>query len=182
MAENKRRWGDRPSGDDDEAALAALLNESTAREEKKAQEQGKGRQERPGNGRWENKGGGGRSGEGRHARPGDRNNNHYQRPNDRYGGKPIVEDDREHRSEHKRRRRWNDRDPEGPERWGDNSRGDDASKSQENPEKIKAEFGLSGALAQDTKTGNTRNGGKDLLVVVLLAWYQEIVPASRVLT
>ena len=170
MAENKRRWGDRPSGDDDEAALAALLNESNARQEKKAQEQGKGRQQRPGNGRWDNKGGGGgrSSGDDRHGRPGDRNNNHYQRPNDRFGGKPIVEDDRDHRKDHKRRRRWNDRDPEGPERWGDSSRGDNASKPEEKPEKVKAEFGLSGALAQDTKTGNTRNGGKRLSVVVVM--------------
>jgi hypothetical protein len=155
MANNiKRRWGDRPSGDDDEAALAALLNESNARDEKKAQEQN-GTQPRPhdknrgGSGRWDSGGG--------------NNNDRYQRPHERnnspYGGKPVVEDDRE-RGGNKRRRRWNDRDPEGPERWGERHAVTAEGDGEEKPEKVKAEFGLSGALATDSKTGNVRNGGK----------------------
>lgn len=158
----QRRWGDRPpAGDDESAALAALLNESDARIEKKTQDQNKGRPltQRPheprgdSRGRWDNNGRG--RGNGRDDR--------YRPPHERggrYGDKPIVEDDRE-RSGHKRRRRWNDKDPEGPERWGEDAAVGNTKPEEEGegPEKVKADFGLSGALATDTKTGNVRNGG-----------------------
>lgn len=160
MSNPKRRWGDRPT-DDDEAALAALLNESNARDEKKAQDNGNRRPQRPdggrGGSRWDNSGRGGR---------GDGRDDRYRPPheraghNNRYQGKPIVEDDRDRGSAQKRRRRWNDKDPEGPERWGESARDDKPEEEGEKPEKVKAEFGLSGALATDTKTGNVRNGGE----------------------
>lgn len=160
MSNTKRSWGDRPPAEDDEAALAALLNESNARVEKKSQDQNKGRPHtqrphEPRGDRWDNSHRG-RSRDDRYRPPHERDGRH--------GGKPIVEDDGEQGSGHKRRRRWNDKDPEGPERWGEDAAvGNNTTKPEdegEKPEKVKADFGLSGALATDTKTGNVRNGGK----------------------
>lgn len=137
MASNtKRRWGDCPADADDDAALTALLNESNARAEKLAQGQTKARQALD------------------HGRNREVRGSHQRD----HGGKPIVEDDRQGHS--KRRRRWKDRDPEGPEQWGDRSSDQVKTEEGEKPDKVKAEFGLSGALAADTKTGNVRNGGK----------------------
>jgi hypothetical protein len=169
MSNTKRRWGDRPPAEDDEEALAALLNESNDRLEKKTQDQSKGRpthtHQRPhelrgdsrGGSRWDNND---------RARGNNGRDDRYRPPHERdgrYGDKPIVEDDREQGSGHKRRRRWNDKDPEGPERWGEDAAVGNSAKPDEEgekPEKVKADFGLSGALATDTKTGNVRNGGK----------------------
>ncbi|KAL3778398.1 hypothetical protein HJC23_011513 [Cyclotella cryptica] len=149
----KRRWGDRPAAhsneDDDELALAALLNDANARSEQLAREQNKpSKPQRP------------------HASGSGRGNNHYQRPRDERGanGKPIVEDDYGERDAKRgRRRRWNDREEDegGHERWGGpggDSREVKPEEVVENPDKVKPEFGLSGALATDKNTGNTRNG------------------------
>lgn len=122
---------------DDEAALAELLNEASARTEK---QQGI-------------------------ERSSDTNSRRRQS-----GDKRVVEDDEKAYGSSKRRhRRWNDRD-EGdsgpaPDRWGERSDraivDDDNDKSEattENLSKIRANFGLSGALAMDTQTGNAREG------------------------
>jgi smad nuclear-interacting protein 1 len=60
----------------------------------------------------------------------------------------------------RRRRRWNDRDDEGSTA-NNNSSNDNAAEVPvviENPNKVKANFALSGALATDTTTGNSRDG------------------------
>ena len=66
---------------------------------------------------------------------------------------------------HRCRRRWHDRDDEGetnPDRWGNPGDVNDSNKNDEepadNPNKIKANFALSGALASDSQTGNAREG------------------------
>ena len=159
---SKRQW-DHPSGDDEEAAaLAALLNESNARDEKSKQDNNMGSGPHDGRGMR-----GGRNTErnndyNRERGNGNNGNGGYSNRdgrNDRYGGVPVVEDDRGGK---RRRKRWNDKDPEGPEPWGERA-GDDTKPVEEEgekPEKVKAEFGLSGALATDTNTGNVKNGGK----------------------
>mmetsp|Transcript_25282 Transcript_25282/g.45522 ORF Transcript_25282/g.45522 Transcript_25282/m.45522 type:complete len:310 (+) Transcript_25282:35-964(+) len=144
------RWANRPNprppshaANEDDLAMAALLGEATARarseEEEREQQRGANRPPRP-----------------QHHRGDD--------PNDRYrrsGDKRIVEDDgpTERDSKPGKRRRWNDRE-EAPyeEALPDNAATDDASAAAENPNKVKANFGLSGALANDTQTGNVYNG------------------------
>lgn len=162
----RSRWGSNnnsapaarpPARNDDEAALAALLNEASARDEQRG-----GNKERNSYNNQHRQG----------PRRGDQQNsdsyNHYRRPGD---NKRVVEDDEkdERGSGKRRRRRWNDRDEGqgGPDRWGGKSDADNATvdndndaseEPAENPNKIKANFGLSGALASDTQTGNARDG------------------------
>jgi smad nuclear-interacting protein 1 len=155
----RSRWGNNnssapasrlPARNDDEAALAALLSEASARTDEQQ--------------------GGNKNNQ--HHRQGQRQGN--QKSSDSYdqyrrsGDKRVVEDDEkdERGSGKRRRRRWNDRDEGegGPDRWGARSDADDATDNNtneepaENPNKIKANFGLSGALASDTQTGNARDG------------------------
>jgi smad nuclear-interacting protein 1 len=157
----RSRWGNNAAGqslarDDDEAALAALLSEAKARTD----EQQGGNKQRNSNNQQRQ---GPRQGDGRSSD----SYNHYRRS----GDKRIVEDDGkdERGSGKRRRRRWNDRDEgeSGPDRWGAKSDTDNTpanidndvnEKPVENPNKIKADFGLSGALASDTQTGNARDG------------------------
>lgn len=160
----RSRWGSNnsapaarpPARNDDEAALAALLNEASARDEQRG-----GNKERNSYNNQHRQG----------PRRGDQQNSDSYNQYRRSGDKRIVEDDEkdERGSGKRRRRRWNDRDEGqgGPDRWGAQSdannatadNGNDANKEPaENPNKIKANFGLSGALASDTQTGNARDG------------------------
>ena len=67
---------------------------------------------------------------------------------------PRGRDDRDG----KRRRRWNDRDEQAAPSEGAPSDAAAEAAPTENPNKVKANFGLSGALANDTQTGNVYNG------------------------
>lgn len=159
---NRSRWGNRqppayashPSArnDDESAALAALLNEASRTDDK----QQRNSNHHPNNNNQ-------RRPENQNQRSSD-SYNHYKRS----GDKRIVEDDeKEERGaggSKRRRRRWNDRD-EGktnPDRWGNPGDVNDSNKNDEepadNPNKIKANFALSGALASDSQTGNAREG------------------------
>lgn len=145
MTDRRSRWGDTapsaPSSNaaaEDELALAALLNDANARSEV----QGRDDTKRPGrpHQRQDMNGRGGRGGGGR--------------------DKPIVEDDVPNR---RKRRRWNDRqeDEGGEERWGQSKEGGgdlEGVEPEKNPNRVKPEFGLSGALATDSNTGNVYNG------------------------
>ena len=170
--------------DDDQLAMAALLGEASARsEEERAAGRGGGGAGRGGGGgggrRDGRGGGGGREGRGRgrigggggdvQPRPG-----HYGRSEDHRDDKRIVRDDvnnDDHRRDdtdgNKRRRRWGDRDGEGtsaPSSSSSSGAADDngattiAETKEENPNKVKANFALSGALASDVQTGNSRQG------------------------
>jgi smad nuclear-interacting protein 1 len=79
------------------------------------------------------------------------------------------DDDDDHRRDdnngNKRRRRWGDRDGEGTAPASSSSDAADnndattiAEREEENPNKVKANFALSGALASDVQTGNSRQG------------------------
>ena len=150
----RSRWGsnhstptNRPQSarNDDEAALAALLSEASARSDE--QQGNKSRNPNPNNGQ--------RMGN----RKSDTDSNNYYGHS---GGKRVVEDDeRDSGSGKRRRRRWE----EGGSDWGaksDNATSNDGNDANEdcsaNPNKIKANFGLSGALASDTQRGNARDG------------------------
>ncbi|KAL7494544.1 hypothetical protein ACHAWT_003226 [Skeletonema menzelii] len=154
----RSRWGNNSAGqslarDDDEAAVAALLGEASARTDER---QGGDKQRKSNNqqrqGPWQGQGDG-RSSD---------SYNQYRRS----GDKRVVEDDEKEKrgSGKRRRRRWNDRDEgeSGPDRWGAKADAEkattDIEEPVENPNKIKANFGLSGALASDTQTGNARDG------------------------
>mmetsp|Transcript_3879 Transcript_3879/g.5965 ORF Transcript_3879/g.5965 Transcript_3879/m.5965 type:complete len:326 (+) Transcript_3879:74-1051(+) len=161
----RSRWGNNnsapaarpPARNDDEAALAALLNEASARTD----EQRGGNKERNSYNNQHRQG----------PRRGDQQNSDSYNQYRRSGDKRVVEDDeKDERGSGKRhRRRWNDRDEGqgGQDRLGAQSdannattdNDNDANKEPtENPNKIKANFGLSGALASDTQTGNARDG------------------------
>jgi smad nuclear-interacting protein 1 len=159
----RSRWGNNnssvpasrppPARSDDEAALAALLSEASARTD---EQQGGNKKNHH------------RQGQRQGNQQSSDSHNQYRRS----GDKRVVEDDekdeRGSSSGKRRRRRWNDRDERegGPDRWGTRSDADDAGdnandtneESAKNPIKIKANFGLSGALASDTQTGNARDG------------------------
>ena len=160
---NRNRWGNRqppayashPSArnDDESAALAALLNEASRTDDKQQR-----------NSNHHPKNNNQRRSENQNQRNSD-SYNHYKRS----GDKRIVEDDeKEERGaggSKRRRRRWNDRDDEGEtnaDRWGNPGDVNDSNKNDEepadNPNKIKANFALSGALASDSQTGNAREG------------------------
>eukprot|EP00581_Thalassiosira_minuscula_P000012 CAMPEP_0183745466 /NCGR_PEP_ID=MMETSP0737-20130205/66256_1 /TAXON_ID=385413 /ORGANISM="Thalassiosira miniscula, Strain CCMP1093" /LENGTH=274 /DNA_ID=CAMNT_0025981137 /DNA_START=80 /DNA_END=904 /DNA_ORIENTATION=- len=119
--------------------MQALLGEATARA--RSQEEERGRRQRPAD-------------RPRHQQRGsDDSNDRYRRS----GDKRVVEDDRpnhERDSNNRgKRRRWNDREESMPE-----NPTTEAPADAENPNKVKANFGLSGALAKDTQTGNVING------------------------
>mmetsp|Transcript_24524 Transcript_24524/g.40459 ORF Transcript_24524/g.40459 Transcript_24524/m.40459 type:complete len:319 (-) Transcript_24524:212-1168(-) len=154
----RSRWGNNSAGqslarDDDEAAVAALLGEASARTDErqggdKQRKSNNQQRQGPWQGQWD-----GRSSD---------SYNQYRRS----GDKRVVEDDEKEKrgSGKRRRRRWNDRDEgeSGPDRWGAKADAEkattDIEEPVENPNKIKANFGLSGALASDTQTGNARDG------------------------
>mmetsp|Transcript_14618 Transcript_14618/g.21886 ORF Transcript_14618/g.21886 Transcript_14618/m.21886 type:complete len:342 (+) Transcript_14618:1-1026(+) len=164
----RSRWGNNnsstpagrpPAINDDEAALAALLSEASARTD----EQPQGGNKVPNSNNHHRQG----------QRQGNGNSSESYNQYRRSGDKRIVEDDEKDErgsgNGKRRRRRWNDRDDGegGPDRWGAQSdadnvaadNGNDANEEPvENPNKIKANFGLSGALASDTQTGNARDG------------------------
>eukprot|EP00571_Detonula_confervacea_P011788 CAMPEP_0172300346 /NCGR_PEP_ID=MMETSP1058-20130122/2447_1 /TAXON_ID=83371 /ORGANISM="Detonula confervacea, Strain CCMP 353" /LENGTH=305 /DNA_ID=CAMNT_0013010091 /DNA_START=53 /DNA_END=970 /DNA_ORIENTATION=- len=139
------RWADHPNrppshaANEDDLAMAALLGEATKRSEEQEREQQKQRPDdhRP---RTQNQ-------------RGDDSNSQYRRS----GEKRIVEDDgpNERDSKRGRRRSWNDREEAPPP---PDTATSDAAPAAENPNKVKADFGLSGALANDTETGNVLSG------------------------
>ena len=143
---NRGRWADRPnttSANEDDLAMAALLGEANKKSEEQEREQ---RQRQRPNRNPQNRQ--------QHNRD-ETANNYYGRGG---GDKRVVEDDNETNGERdtkKRRRRWNDREEDVPIK-------SDADATEaaptENPNKVKADFGLSGALAGDTVTGNVHNG------------------------
>lgn len=154
---NRGRWADRPnttSANEDDLAMAALLGEANKKSEEQEREQRQ--RQRPNNNHRSD----------RHPQKTTHNrqqhnrdetaNNYYGRGS---GDKRVVEDDNEtsgERDAKKRRRRWNDREEDVP------IKSDDADATEaaptENLNKVKADFGLSGALAGDTVTGNVHNG------------------------
>lgn len=153
------RWADGPKPrssshappSEDDLAMAALLGEATARSQSGEEERERQRQQRD---------------RGRGPNANDRRGQQYQRygrddsANDRYrrsGDKRLVEDDRPGA---KRQRRWNDRGgaPREGEGEGKGAPPGAPAAAAENPNKSKADFGLSGALANDARTGNVYNG------------------------
>ena len=160
---SKSRWADRPNpppssntANDDDLAMAALLGEANKRsEEKQERKQQREQGQRPNNTNNRE-----RQRQNQHPR-GDFANDRYRRS----GDKRIVEDDEQpSEGDSKRgsnkRRRWNDRGDaaahEAPP--SEKKAASDDAAATENPNKVKADFGLSGALASDAQTGNVYNG------------------------
>jgi len=165
MNTSKSRWADRPNpppssntANDDDLAMAALLGEANKRSEEKQERE---QQQREQGQRPNNTNNRERQRQNQHPR-GDFANDRYRRS----GDKRIVEDDEQpSEGDSKRgsnkRRRWNDRGDaaahEAPPSEKEKAASDDAA-ATENPNKVKADFGLSGALASDAQTGNVYNG------------------------
>ena len=154
-----RRWGDGPPpppaiASEDDDALQALLGDANAREEKKRTADRDRRNHRA---RRPNDIGDGGYNRSRNTRKNETQEDdyvvgHYGRaPGDaRTTAKRVVEEDEEPLE--RKKRRWNDegnREGEG---------GEEPESTAENPNKQKADFGLSGALASDARTGNVYNG------------------------
>ena len=144
----KRRWGDRPSlplsnePNEHDIAMAALLGEATAREDERERQRRDNQDHRS---------------RAKHME----DNSHNQHRKHGVGGKRFVEDDdsAERDPSRNKRRRWSDR--EGAPRG--NSHIDAVPAEVHSPTtttqpKAKADFGLSGALAKDSQTGNVRDG------------------------
>jgi smad nuclear-interacting protein 1 len=144
----RSRWGNNNSSapasrpqparrNDDEAALAALMGEASARiDERQAGDKNKQHRE------------GQRHGNQKSSDP----YNQYRRS----GDKRVIEDDEKNErgvGSGKRRREGAD----NATVYDDNDTKHN-EEPDENPNKIKANFGLSGALASDTQTGNARDG------------------------
>ena len=148
---NRGRWADRPnttSVNEDDLAMAALLGEANKKSEEQEREQRQ--RQRPNNNHRSDRHPQKTTHNRQQHNPDETANNYYGRGS---GDKRVVEDDNEmtsgERDAKKRRRRWNDKS-------------DDADATEaaptESPNKVKADFGLSGALAGDTVTGNVHNG------------------------
>lgn len=182
--QSRGRWAARPNrpppssnnnaaNNEDDLAMAALLGEANQRsEEQKSAEQQRNSRPNNNNKNDNNRSRSHRPNGGRDDDSNDPSVDRYRRP----GDKRIVEDDepdngRDSRDRDgggggggKRRRRWNDRDEAGsdaPRHSEGNpmaAADDDDAAPIENPNKVKADFGLSGALANDAQTGNVYNG------------------------
>jgi smad nuclear-interacting protein 1 len=154
--------------------MAAILGEANLRSEElrrvasTAGRDGGGGRGRGGGGRGR---GGGRVREGLgRGRGGDSVPGHYGHDNNiNYNNKRVVEDDVDDNhgknndyNMKRRRRRWNDRDDDGSTANNNSMPFIDDNASEvpviENPNKVKANFALSGALATDSTTGNARDG------------------------
>ncbi|KAL7466187.1 hypothetical protein ACHAXS_010627 [Conticribra weissflogii] len=166
MSHQPSRWGDRhPSATqpkssehvsnspdlDESLAVAALLNDANAHM-KRAQQTNDSSQH-PRN----------RDPQGGNRRRDDLLNNNPSGGPMSHEGKRIVENDDPNERNKRRRRRWNDAegdDHRGREFDRPASEGNDTIKPSDepNPNKVKADFGLSGALAKDARTGNVVNG------------------------
>ena len=149
------RWADRPDhlpsshiANEDDLAVEALLGEASKQSAEQEPERKPDRRPhlQPQNQRY-----------------GDTQNSQYCRTRD----KRIVEDDTTAERDLKRgkTRRWGEtveesRRDETPSLCAARTSDDDAAAAAtiENPNKVKANFGLSGALAGDTQTGNVYNG------------------------
>ncbi|KAL7526911.1 hypothetical protein ACHAWF_001965 [Thalassiosira exigua] len=143
---DRGRWGDRPDSksSEDDLAMAALLGEAKKRtaDQERTHERQRQRQ-RPNMPNHRPR---------RQQQP-QRNEDSYDRYR-RSGDKRIVEDNVLNAGDPVcgKRRRFNE---EGGSNLADNA---DTSAASENPNKVKANFGLSGALASDAETGNVYNG------------------------
>jgi len=71
-------------------------------------------------------------------------------------------DDKRQKTRYSNERRSHQREVSSQGRWGNKHENDSVAPSdaasEPPPKKVKADFGLSGALAEDTQTGNTYNG------------------------
>ena len=153
---NTSRWADdRPRhlptarvANEDDLAMAALLGEASKRSEEQERERRPERRPPPQN---------------QNQRHGDAQKQYIE--SSRYRDKRVVEEDESYERDSKRSktRRWNDREY-APQRHEETASVDnpaatpDDAAAVENPNKVKANFGLSGALAGDTQTGNVHNG------------------------
>jgi len=159
----RSRWADRPRHlpashvtNEDDLAMAALLGEANKRSEEQERERRPDRRPHPQNNQSQ--------------RHGNDAHKQYSESNSRYRDKRVVEEDgddgaAERDSKRGKTRRWGDRTDGAPQRRDEtkSSVNKDATTSNdaadvENPNKVKADFGLSGALASDTQTGNVHNG------------------------
>mmetsp|Transcript_7705 Transcript_7705/g.16492 ORF Transcript_7705/g.16492 Transcript_7705/m.16492 type:complete len:329 (-) Transcript_7705:246-1232(-) len=169
MSLQPSRWGDRhpsasrptsnqnasysPDVDDESLAMAALLNDANAHMERARQSHDKSRNPRNRD----------HHPQGENGRRNDRPNNLPSGDRRNHEGKRVVEDDESTDRNKRRRHRWNDAKGEHHvDRACDRPahEGNDTSEPSDdyNPNKVKADFGLSGALAKDTQTGNVVNG------------------------
>ena len=136
------RWGassDRPPQvNEDDLAMAALLGEAN----EKSEEQERARKNQQYESRQNNKHRLPQNNKRQHNNNNNANdtNNYYGRSS---GDKRIVEDDTDEQRDTKRSKQ---------------SSTEEQQSAPENPNKVKADFGLSGALAGDTQTGNVYNG------------------------
>mmetsp|Transcript_38887 Transcript_38887/g.93102 ORF Transcript_38887/g.93102 Transcript_38887/m.93102 type:complete len:306 (-) Transcript_38887:4703-5620(-) len=155
-----RRWGEPPRAgaaaiaNEDDDALQALLGDANTREEEKKRTADRDSR-RNHRARRPNDIGDGGYNKRRSTRKNEQDDDdagYYGRaPGDaRTTPKRVVEEDEEPLE--RKKRRWNDegnREGEG---------GEEPESPAENPRKQKADFGLSGALANDARTGNVFNG------------------------
>ena len=139
------RWGpssnNRPSPpqvNEDDLAMAALLGEAN----KKSEEEERARKQQQYKSRQNNNHRLPQNNKRQHNNNNNANdtNNYYGRSS---GDKRIVEDDTDEQRDTKRSKQ---------------SSTEEQQSAPENPNKVKADFGLSGALAGDTQTGNVYNG------------------------
>ena len=152
------RWGDRPPraavASEDGDALQALLGDANSREEKKRAADLDRRNQPSNRARRPNDAGDG--GYNKRSRPrkaeiqeGESAGYYGRAPGDAMTtAKRVVEEDEE--PSERKKRRWNDE--------GNRDGEEEPEPPAENPNKQKADFGLSGALANDAKTGNVFNG------------------------
>ena len=135
------RWGpssnrsNPPQVNEDDLAMAALLGEAN----KKSEEQERARKQQQYQSRQNNNHRSPQNNKRQHNNNNaDDKNNYYGRSS---GDKRIVEDDTDEQRDTKRSKPTEEQQSAPP-----------------NPNKVKADFGLSGALAGDTQTGNVYNG------------------------
>jgi len=134
----------------DDAALASLLASTQRRQEEKNQALSA------------SQGGGGRTQQrkprpSQHPTPGSKRDNYYG-PASSDGTGPGQQPQPQPQQQRKRQRRWGGgSDPIPDQAWGE-AGGSDGEEQPSKDEVKKADFGLSGALATDERTGNTYNG------------------------
>ena len=134
----------------DDAALASLLASTQRRQEEKNQALSA------------SQGGGGRTQQrkprpSQHPTPGSKRDNYYG-PASSDGTGPGQQPQPQPQQQRKRQRRWGGgSDPIPDQAWGE-AGGGDGEEQPSKDEVKKADFGLSGALATDERTGNTYNG------------------------
>jgi smad nuclear-interacting protein 1 len=139
---NRGRWDRPPVANEDDLAMAALLGEANSQEIQHQQQQQKrpqnNKSSRSSGSRWQQP-------NNAKAAGADDSNNYYGRASSSLDRKRIVEDDMDERDAK--------RSKSTPQQSTE-----DNDASEPAVDKQKADFGLSGALANDTQTGNIYNG------------------------